>query len=244
MNDQDYVIFEDYLSEKLNQEERVDFENRLKTNSKFNETFVTYKELSSFLEHKFEDGEKTEAFKDNLNSISNTHFKAKKADKKGYSLKPWQYAIAASFALLFGLFMFNQLSTPTYNDYADYGSISLAIRGTQNQLFTKAEKAFNTKDFSQSELYFTQILEYDNTNTEIKLYKGISLIELNKFNEADAILEKLKQGNSAYKNKAIWYLALSKLKQKDTEACLDILKTLSEDAEDFKQAQKLLKKLD
>ena len=42
----------------------------------------------------------------------------------------------------------------------------------------------------------------------------------------------------------MWYLALSKLKQDNLEACKNVLKNISEDAEDYKQAQKLLNKLD
>ena len=48
---------------------------------------------------------------------------------------------------------------------------------------------------------------------------------------------------SIYKNKAIWYLALSKLKQKDFTACKEILLTLPKSSEDYDNAQKILNKL-
>ena len=59
-----------------------------------------------------------------------------------------------------------------------------------------------------------------------------------------SLLKDLSNGSSAYKQKAIWYLALSKLKQNDDAVCLDILRTISEDSEDYKRAQKLINKLD
>jgi len=61
---------------------------------------------------------------------------------------------------------------------------------------------------------------------------------------ADANLNSLISGTSAYKNKALWYLALSKFKQENRDACILLLKQIPESADDYKQAQKLLNKLD
>lgn len=60
---------------------------------------------------------------------------------------------------------------------------------------------------------------------------------------ADGILTKIAQGNSVYKDKAIWNLALSKLKQKDLESCKKILNRLPKDADNYIKAKELLKKL-
>ena len=93
-------------------------------------------------------------------------------------------------------------------------------------------------------MLFNQILEEDSSNTEIQLYKSITLIETNQFSESFEFSVGISEGNSIYKNKAMWYLALSKLKQGNFEACKNILKSIPKDAKDYKQAQKLLNKLD
>ena len=72
----------------------------------------------------------------------------------------------------------------------------------------------------------------------------LSLMQLNKFDTADSLLIGLSKGQSAYKNKGTWYLALSKLKQKEYDDCVELLKTIPEEAEDYRAAQKLIKKLD
>lgn len=244
MDNQNYILFESYLSGTLTEDEIVSFENKLKNNAPFNTEFNTYKELSGFLEHKFRREEASTAFQKNLKNISNTYFEKLETPKKSIKFKPWQYVIAASLVLFFGIQFFNSLATPTYAKYTSYDTISLTVRGSQNELLTNAEEAFNNKNFTEAETYFTQLLETDSNNNELKLYKAFSQIELNKYNEADAILNTLSKGNSVYKNKAAWYLALSKLKQKNHEASIEILKTIPKDADNYKNAKKLLKKLD
>ncbi|NOY47641.1 MAG: hypothetical protein GXO84_05510, partial [Chlorobi bacterium] len=102
----------------------------------------------------------------------------------------------------------------------------------------------NSANYAEADKAFKKLLELDGNNAELQFYRAIANIELDKFEVSDLLLQKLSKGNSAYKNKATWYLALSKLKQKENEECISILKTIPEDAEDYKQAQKLLKKLE
>lgn len=248
MNDQDYIVFETYLSGKLSQEELTTFETRLKTDSEFNEAFNSYKELSSFLEHKFENEDASNAFETNLKSASNSHFNKGETvlEVKG-TVKTFQfykYAIAACVVVLFGIFTFNQFSNPSYSDFSNYDAISLTVRGDNDDLLKTAENAFNTKDFASAEVAFKKLISKENNNAELKLYGAISNIELNNFASAEALLQDLKNGNSAFKNKATWFLALSKLKQDDKAACVAVLKTIPEGTDNYKQAQKLLDKLD
>ncbi|WP_372757236.1 tol-pal system YbgF family protein [Mariniflexile sp.] len=244
MEEQDYIVFENYLLEALSEAEKNAFEARLNTDTKFKESFNTYKELSSFLKNKFENESASTAFQENLKSISNNYFGNQKTSKKIIKFKPWQYAVAASIALLIGIVMFNNFSTPVYSDYANYESISLTVRGGQDGLLKTAENAFNTKDFAKAEIAFKELLITDENNTELQFYRGVTNIELNNYALADWLLKGLKEGNSVYKNKATWYLALSKLKQKDYDATLEILKTIPKEAEDYEAAQKLINKLD
>ena len=244
MKDQNYILFESYLSKELSQDEIIAFESRLKNESDFNQAFNTYKELASFLEHKFENEGTSTAFQNNLKTISNTYFEKQETAKKVVRFKPWEYAMAASIALLIGVFTFNNFSDPTFSDYNNYETISLTVRGGEDALLKEAENAFNNKDFAKAEVVFRNLIEADRNNLEWLLYASIANIELGNYEIADTILQDLRSGNSAYKNKATWYLALSKLKRKDHGACLEILRTIPEDADDYKQAQKLIHKLE
>ena len=244
MNDQDYILFETYLKGELSREELTVFESRLKTDLEFNEAFNSYKEISSFLEYKFQNEEASNEFTKNLEKISNSYFNKVEIKNKGKTFQFYKYAIAASIILLFSVFIFNQFSNPTYSDFSNYDTISLTVRGDNDAAFKKAENAFNIKDFKNAKKAFTELINNDSNNSELKLYSAISSIELGDFASAEALLEDLKEGNSVFKNKAIWFLALSKLKQNDNKACAEILKTIPEEAENYNQANKLLKRLE
>ena len=73
----------------------------------------------------------------------------------------------------------------------------------------------------------------DTTQKEFALLTGIPQTHLNE----------IIKGNSAYKNTATWYLALSKLKQEDYDSCKSILLQIPNDYEDYDQVKILLDEL-
>jgi len=241
MNEQDYILFEDYLEGTLSATEKNEFERRLAADEKFQQAFLTYKELSGFLESKFE--VEPEKFKENLKNISDTYFNKTENKSRTLRFKPWQYAIAASIVVIFGLVVIINDPTPVYGDYANFNKISLTVRGGNEELLPKAEKAFNEGNYEESLLYFDQILAKEDDYKEIQLYKSIALIETSQYEEAEELLTVLSTGASVFKYDAMWYLALSKLKQKKYEECKIILERIPEDTEVYKKAQKLLRKL-
>lgn len=245
MQEEDYILFDAYISGSLDPESIQAFENRLEFDADFNLAFNNYRQAEAFLEHKFKNEEKTQRFKENLEQISSGYFKKEATDKtKLRRINPWYYSVAAGVILLFGVVIAQQFSSPTYDDFANYGTISLTVRGSENDLQNKAEKAFNNKDYKDAEKYLSQLLHKDQDNLELQLYKAVSLVELNKYEEADVLYQTIIQSPSVYNNKAKWYLALSKLKQKKISESISVLGSIPEDAEDFESAQKLLKKLE
>ncbi len=244
MQEENYMLFETYLCGNMSKSHSVDFENKLKTDASFNKAFKLYKETHSFLSHKFNTEEKQEAFKANLEHVSQAYFNNANPNVGHLKTKRYfKYAIAACAIVLLGFFVFKPFSTPIYNDYAQYTTISLTARGDNQALLQTAETAFNNKKFAKANSAFKSLLVLDNTNDELKFYYALCNIELDNFNTADALLDTIQKGTSVFKHKASWYLALSKLKQDDIEACIAILQVIPQDAEDYKQAQKLLSKL-
>jgi len=247
MNEQDYTYIEDYLSGHLDETEIILFEERLKTDKAFKDAFHVYKDLSAHLEYEIGYEQQRLDFKANLEHISQGYFDTLKTEQPKQKSKffRWsQLAVAASVTLLVSIFAYNTLRQPSYSDYNSFEPISITVRSTEDELTTKAENAFNAKDFKTAEVLLGQLLKQDPENLELQLYRGVTLIETDQFQAADRLLMKLSETNSAFKNKVKWYWALSQLKQENYENCMSILKTISEDSEDYEQAQKLLKKLD
>ena len=240
MNEERYILFGQYLEDELSAEEKTNFEKQLSEDQELASAFEIFKELNLHLENKFGNETELNAFKKNLKSISKEHFKTKKT--KVVAFKPWQYAIAASVAILVGLFVFQNIN-PTFDDYNNPEMATFIERGDVNENLKLAQDAFNTKNYKAAIPYFEGVLKV-NKSAEIQYFYAVSLLEDNQFQKAETNLLELKSGTSIYKNKATWYLALSKLKQKDYKSCKEILSKIPDDYEDYDQVQQLLNELD
>lgn len=240
MNEERYILFSQYLENELSEDEKTNFEKQLYENSELASTFEIFKELNLHLENKFRNEKDLKAFEKNLKSISKKHFKTKKP--KVVAFKPWQYAAAASVAILVGLFFFQNIN-PSFEDYNNPENAYFTERGDVNENLKSAQDAFNSKNYKVAIPHFEAVLK-ENKSPEIQYFYAVSLLEDNQFQKAETNLTELKSGTSIYKNKATWYLALSKLKQKEYKSCKEILLTIPDDYEDYDQVQELLNDLD
>ena len=241
MQEELYIGFEKYLLNEMTAEEQSEFENKLQTDENFREQFQIYKETTQFLELKF--SKEAVDFKQNLKVIGSNHFgKLVTKKSKVISLQSKWFAVAAMFVVFMGVWYFNQSGNPTFSDYNKYNEAHFIERSDTNQNLVDAQTFFNAKDYKKASQSFAKI--EDLTNPELQLYYAISLIETNDYTKASVLLTNISQGNSVYKEEAIWYMALSSLKQKDYKTCKKQLELISQDSEKYNQAQKLLKELD
>ena len=243
MEPQDYTLFENYLSNDLDAEAKTGFETRLQNDTDFKAEFETYKEISEHLEYQFSNAEARENVTKTIENIGDTYFETNTSAEKSSRFNRSYLAIAASIVIIVGMFGYNWFSVPTYSDYNNYGDINLTVRGDQNEAINNAENAFNSKEYAEANVYFDKILAKTPNNVDVQFYKGISLIETNNYGEADRVFRSLAEGNSVYKYEAIWYRALSQLKQKDNAGAIAILETIPKEADVYEKAQKLLKEL-
>ncbi|MES2747238.1 MAG: tetratricopeptide repeat protein [Bacteroidota bacterium] len=239
MNEEMYMGFESYLNNEMPADEKIIFEEKLQNDAQFRESFALYKETTQFLNTTF--SPETLAFKMNLDAISNEHFSQTEEKTRVINLKPWYYAVAASMAIVFGMLVFNQ-SDPQYGDYNQHEMAQFVERGDDDVNLKAAQDYFNNHEYKKAVASFEKI--QDTTNPEIQFYYAIALIETNNYQKAEIFLNNLKDGTSVYKDKAVWYLALSNLKQKKIAECKVLLQQIPQDAEDFDKGQQLLNDLD
>ena len=239
MNEELYIRFEQYLADEMTPEEESDFEQLLESDSDVNEKFQIYKNWTNYLEHKFDS--ETEKFNQNLKSIATEHFSAKK-ETKVIAFKPWYYAVAATIVVVIGMWMMMMQNDPSYSDFNQHETAVFVERSDSNENLKLAQEAFNKKDYKQAVAAFDKIQDF--RKPELQYFYAIALIETNDYTKAELFLDQLRGGNSVYKDKATWYLALSYLKQDKKAECKSILQQIASDAEDFDKAQQLLKELD
>ncbi|KQX08814.1 tetratricopeptide repeat protein [Flavobacterium sp. Root420] len=241
MNEERYILFDQYLQSEMTAAEKTDFEKQLAEDPEFASEFETFKTVQLQLENKFGFEAEREAFKENLTQISEKHFNKNKP--KVVLMRPWYYAVAASIIILFGLFFFDYNQNPSFNDYNHPGQAHFTERSTTNVHLLQAEKAFNTRKFKDAIPFFEVALKEAKT-PEIQYYYGVSLLETSEYKKAETVFNELKTTSPVYKDKSLWNLALIKLKQKDYKGCKQILQTISQDYEDYDEVQELLDALD
>ncbi|OMQ08550.1 tol-pal system YbgF family protein [[Flexibacter] sp. ATCC 35103] len=239
MNEERYILFDQYLQGEMTAEEKDSFEQNLSHDHELALEFDTFREVQLRLKDKFEFEEEREAFKANLTTISDKHFNTNKA--KVVVMRPWFYAAAASIIILFGLFFFDY-NNPTFADYDNPEPASFVERGDTNATLKEVQTAFNDGKYAAAIPLFEEILK-ENKTPEIQYFYGVALLEESKYPKAESIFNELRSGTSAYKEKATWNLALSKLKQKKYAACKEILETISQDYENYDDVEKLLDEL-
>jgi predicted Zn-dependent protease len=238
-----YILIDRYLAGEMNAGEQKDFEDRIKNDGDFAEKVLLYRSLTENLKSRFSGEDAETQLRESLSAISKSEFVPEKKARV-ISLRWYHWAAAASIALLAIAWFYNNTSTlPEYSQYAFRGSLSLAERGGNDSLQLEAEEAFNSKKYAQAIQPLNKLLEADPANAELQLFKGICLVELDQVKEAESIFNAIRDSNPVYKDKAIWYLALSALKQKDYDRCRALLEQLSADSEDHSKAMELLDRL-
>ena len=244
MNEELYIDFERYLANEISSEEKIIFEQRLQTDASFKENLELYKETTQFLNTKF--SAETVDFKENLKSVSNNYFKTissaeKPRKSKVFSLKSYYYAVVATLLIAFGAWFITQQS-PNYSDYNQHETAIFMERNDSDENLKNAQDYFNNKEYEKAVQSFAKL--NISSSAELQYFYGISLIENSNFDKGELLLSNLSVGNSIYKDKATWNLALSKLKQKKYNDCKKYLKQIPADAEDYDKARELLKKLE
>lgn len=239
MSEELYIAFENYFSNEMSPEEKLEFENQLQNNLEMQQKFEIYKETNQFLSTKFDPG--TANFKENLKIISQEHFTETRNKKsKVIAFKPWYYAVAASVVIAIGIWYMTP-ADPQYSDFNQHEAASFMERGAGDKNAKDAQNAFNAKDYKKAVTAFDKIPVL---NPEQEYFYAIALIETSDYVNAEIFLNHMKSGDTVYKYKATWYLALSNLKQKKLDECKKYLEEIPADTEDYAKAQKLLKDLE
>lgn len=241
MEEEIYVSIDRYLANEMEERERLAFEERLKHDNDLTEKVAIYQAAAMTLTDKFRREEGEAAFKHNVAEIVAGYPVVKEA--KVVKLNWYAWAAAASVALLCIILFVTKLSKPDYNDFAIYEPIALVERGQDNVTRFQAQQAFNKRQYKFAVVLFNKLLEQDENNAELELYKGIALLESNRVKEANEMFNQVRKSESVYRDNAVWMLALSALKEKDYKKCEAFLNDILPGSSEYEDAQRLLGKL-
>lgn len=243
MNEQDIILLNDYFNGLLSPEQAESVRSRAAAGGEFGQEF----ELRQHMEEFPRRDARRKVLADQLAATGADFFKETEAAGSPnltakVNWRRWM-AVAASLLLVGAAVWFMQQSEPSYSRYAQHTPLSLTVRGATDEAASKAESDFNAHNYAGALAALDQLLAVQPDLLTAQLYKGICLIELDRGAEARSVLTPVAEGASALRAEAIWYVALSYLKEKDNNNCRASLQRLREGDDHFEQAQALLKKL-
>ncbi len=265
MNNPDQQLIEHFLREVLSEKEKKEFLERVKTDHEFRKKFLFEKQLFeslnendwSFIEHENLDevqtysalfkNDKTKELRQVLKEVQVEQNKPVKKKSRQWLL----YASAAAIAI--SLSVLSLLTNKTNNNelYANYLDISelpsLSVRGdNSNEQMITVEQLFKKKDYKNALPLLEKALNISERNrATLFLYKGISEMELKKYQAAETTFNTLINSELMDAPKGYWYKALLYLKMNNKQKSIEVLKEISTNAfYNHQKAKKLLKDLE
>lgn len=231
MNEQDYIIIEDFLEGTLAADVRAEVNNRLATDPAFAQAMADRRRLYEHLRAKA--GE--EALRATLGQLGERHFVA--GDEPAAVVRPinhrrrWLTGLAAAAAiallLLFGGRLFAPATGNTYEQFAQHQPLSLTERGVDNAA-AAAEAAFNAGRYAEAVDRLRTYLEVQSEDERARLALGISLLERNEDSLAVKVFNEIAAGGTSLAPYGNWYLALAAVKRGDNAASLRFLALIPE----------------
>jgi TolA-binding protein len=218
-----------------------------------------YRDVDSTLQQQFTPDEQREQLKTTMQSLRGEFFGEQvgdagnasvntpvvKAPAKVVSFNRYlKAAVAIAAVLVIGLFVWQPWQTDLYTKYADAKMIRQEERGGYfDTVMTQATTAFNNREFTTAAVLLSEIVQKEPENSFASFYFGVALLQSGKNEAARNVFARLSKGESAFKYEAVFYTALSYLKEKEKEAAKAWLEKIPADAANYGKAQELLKKL-
>ncbi|WBX75913.1 hypothetical protein PG911_14870 [Tenacibaculum ovolyticum] len=260
------ILIERYFKEELSAIEKAVFKKRLEADIEFRikvdfekELFNSYNNDSwDFSIDESENIDEIESFfkdveikkiKETIKEGNNAFKKKKKAKERFF----YFISIAASIALLVGLFWFSNSEFESsydvlYSEYIKQTKLPGFVNRGENDAMVnlvEAEKSFKNREFKIALKGFNENLQKDKKNSTVYVYCAISYIELEEYVNADQILDSLISSDLIDSQKGYWIKSLSLVKQNKLEEAKVVLNFIIDKAYYNKEkAKELLSKLD
>ncbi|SNR14990.1 tetratricopeptide repeat protein [Tenacibaculum jejuense] len=261
MNLEDDILIERFLRNELTDEEQSDFLKRLEDDSDFKENYHLEKQLFeslnddswSFVENT--DDIEVKEYEQLYNSpeviaIKEAIKDASRVKTKSKNRKVIAFisGFAAAIVLVLASNIFLKETVDAQVLYADNIQLeklpSFVTRSqTTDVKLVDAEKLFKAKRYEDALAIFSIELE-ENKNSNIFIYKALSEVELNKFDNAKRTLKTLTNSDFIDAEKGYWYLGLLYLKSNNKKEAKEVFKKIvKEKLFNKDKAEKILDKI-
>ncbi len=243
-NDHTAELIQRFLDNEMSQEERKLFEDQLKKDTSLQEEVLLYRKVNNALKDS-----SLEDFKTELNQIHREHFHTPIIK----SIRVWRYAAAIVLLALIGsvIMFMNSGSDPLkaydkYYEALDFFNSKRAGKLNERSEFDHSMEAYNNKQYQLAYEKLSALLHKEPDNLALKLYLGVSAIEIGQIEKAEELFKNILYTNDPfYIQEAEWYLSLIYIKQNKIEKARPLLIGITERNGNYaEKAQQLLDDLE
>jgi len=205
-----------YFSNQLSNEDRLQLDELLLTDSEFKAQFDYEMGLQRAIKK-----DRSEKLKSKLVAFEKEAQTKRSSKSQQRSFFPW--SIAASIAILIGVswFGYNTYSEPNYDDLFDANfesypnTVQVITRGETNLSNEKtAFIAYESENYEEAINLFGKL---DQDLNYLDFYMGISYLKIGDSEKAIAMFKKSSTEDHEFREAASWYLALAYLKNNDEQ---------------------------
>lgn len=222
--------FERYESSTMSQEERVAFEERLRQEEDFRNSFEDFRQMQSGIK-----AFGYQQFAAQLQSWDEEHDTDADEQVRTLSFSRWYYWAAAVAVIMVATISWWQLSpgqneqlyTAYFQPYPDV----LTSRGENENALNTAMIAYESGEYSEAITLFRQLLEGNGSTeaqgNELRFYLAQAYLSTESYDLAQQLLEDLQNVDQfGLKEASQWYLALAYLKQGDSDTAVRLLQQI------------------
>ncbi|WP_350291579.1 tetratricopeptide repeat protein [uncultured Croceitalea sp.] len=217
-----FDLIEAYLDNKLNPNDKDDFERKMVVDAKFREEVEKHR----LLHEVFTDTDSLEFRKKLIKIESGVQETLSKKEK--YSFFNWKIAATVLIMVsLTSLFIFQNFEKDQtlFEKYFTLYPVEDVVRSSQESNVKKAMEEYSSGNYSSAVLEFEKLVTEMPNSYELKVYLGNSYL---KNGDSDKALGEFRSlvNTSNYAEIAKWYMALSYLKTNENDKSISLLKEI------------------
>lgn len=238
------LLIIDYLNGDLTGKEREEFEHELNTNPELNRMYRLHCKVDKALMQ-----DDVNRLRDMLEEIH--HEVVNKKHSVGWlkyaaaALILISVATAAMWIIMPGRHQdSDKLFARYYHVYETPGDVRSGINQT-NTIFSTGLQLYDVQDYQGAYSNFIRVMQTDSSDMATPFYTAISLMELERYNEAIPYLQTvIDHQDILFSDQARWYLALTYLKTENIPGAEELLQELKRTSHHYqKMAGTLLSKM-
>ncbi len=237
-NQDQLLLFEQYISKQLDSKAIKDFEQQLQKDPTFRESFRHFLKSKELI-YKAGYQEEKAHFESKREEMTHRHAQLQVAQQR-FMRRRRLMMMAAVFVILvatvFLLIPSSPSATPEELFTANYEAPEVPgfLSTDQDSLLREAYLSFDKKDFQDAKRQFEALDKNTFTpsdRSEIALYEGITALELGEYARAFTLFDRADQ----HQQQAEWYEALSWLKQGNSQEAIQAFRHISAQDRHYKQ---------